>query len=147
MDVDLFKQYNDALGHPAGDACLVQLGRVLAAQVHRPGDLAARLGGEEFAFVAAATDGTGGELLADRLRRNVEQLALPHPSSTVERVVTISIGVASTTPGFGGDPKQLVEAADRALYAAKKGGRNRVERFDPPSAALAGAEKSEERIM
>ncbi len=146
MDVDFFKQYNDALGHPAGDACLAQLAKVLAEHVNRPGDLAARLGGEEFAFIAA-TDGNGAESLADRLRRHVVQLGLPHPSSSVERVVTISVGVATTAPGFGGIPTTLVEAADRALYAAKKGGRNRVERFDPPTAPGVEAGAGEERIM
>lgn len=146
-DVDFFKQYNDALGHPEGDACLVRLARVLAEQTNRPGDLAARLGGEEFAFIAASTDGDGAELLAERLRRQVELLALPHPSSSVSRVVTVSVGVAVTAPGFGGDPRSLVEAADRALYAAKKGGRNRVERADPPGASPADAAENVERIM
>ena len=146
MDVDYFKQYNDTLGHPAGDACLVRLAEVLADQVRRPGDLAARLGGEEFAFVAAATDGEGAELLAERLRHRVEELEIVHPRSAVARHVTISIGVASTVPDFGGDPSMLLSAADRALYAAKQGGRNRVQREDLPGSADRPHPESEERI-
>ncbi len=117
IDVDHFKQYNDAFGHPAGDAVLRQMARLMEREA-RASDLAARYGGEEFVLVLPRTDGAGAAAIAERLRGAVEADAWPrHP-------VTISLGVA--TLGLGQDDHGLIARADEALYASKAAGRNRV---------------------
>lgn len=128
VDVDHFKDYNDALGHLAGDACLRSVARTLAQDVMRPGDLVSRYGGEEFVVVLAATDGDGAARVAERLRAAVAALGLPHPTAPAG-CVTVSVGVVSCRPQRSGtelDVATLLRAADRALYAAKRAGRNRV---------------------
>ncbi|WP_307163105.1 MULTISPECIES: diguanylate cyclase [unclassified Massilia] len=124
-DVDRFKDYNDGLGHPAGDLCLKKVAAVLTGQLKRPADLAARYGGEEFAILLPDTDLAGALKLAEDCRRQLEQLALPHPTAA-GGVVTMSIGVASALPAEAGEVDALVAAADTALYEAKRGGRNRA---------------------
>jgi len=124
-DVDRFKNYNDSLGHPAGDLCLKKAAAALTGQLKRPADLAARYGGEEFAILLPDTGLAGALKLAEDCRRHLEQLALPHPDG-VGSVVTMSVGVASASPAEGGSIEALVAAADAALYDAKRGGRNRV---------------------
>ena len=124
-DIDFFKRYNDALGHPAGDRCLVEVARVLQGNARRAGDVAARFGGEEFALLLPATSGTDAAIVAERARAAVEALALPHPEGVV-RVVTASFGVATFVPESDGDPERLLATADAALYRAKRDGRNRV---------------------
>lgn len=127
IDVDAFKAYNDSLGHPRGDECLRRVAAYLAEGVHRAGDLVARYGGEEFAVLLGGTGAADAAAVAGRLRAGVEALALPHPASPVGDVVTVSIGVAGWVPGIDGPcPEELVAAADRALYAAKRAGRNRA---------------------
>lgn len=127
VDVDAFKAYNDSLGHPQGDECLRRVARYLADGVHRAGDLVARYGGEEFAVLLGGTSVADAAAVAGRLRAGVEALAIPHPASPVGGVVTVSVGVAGQVPGIDGPcPAELVGAADRALYAAKRAGRNRV---------------------
>ncbi|MFN7941493.1 MAG: diguanylate cyclase [Thermoanaerobaculia bacterium] len=130
IDVDCFKAYNDSRGHPAGDVCLQRVARAFSRGVHRAGDLVARYGGEEFALVLPDLDREGALALAERLRATIEGLAEPHPASPVAAVVTISAGVAVTVPDREAHPGDLVAAADRALYAAKQAGRNRVEVAD-----------------
>ncbi len=129
-DVDRFKNYNDSLGHPAGDLCLKKAASALTSQLKRPADLAARYGGEEFAILLPDTDLAGALKLAEDCRRHLEQLALPHPDG-VGNVVTMSVGVASTSPAAGGSIEELVAAADAALYDAKRAGRNRVAATTP----------------
>ncbi|MCS0591569.1 diguanylate cyclase domain-containing protein [Massilia norwichensis] len=124
-DVDRFKNYNDSLGHPAGDLCLKKAAAVLTGQLKRPADLAARYGGEEFAILLPDTDLAGALKLAEDCRRQLAQLALPHPDG-IDGVVTMSVGAASVSPATGGSIEALVAAADAALYDAKRGGRNRV---------------------
>lgn len=124
-DIDFFKRYNDALGHPAGDRCIVEVARVLAANARRAGDLAPRYGGEEFVLLLPATDAPEAALVAERTRAAIEALAIPHPDG-VGPVVTASFGVATFVPEAGGDPARLVATADQALYRAKNEGRNRV---------------------
>lgn len=123
-DIDHFKAYNDRYGHLAGDECLRQVAAALQAQVHRPGDLLARYGGEEFVLVLPQTPLSGAAQVAEALRQAVEDLALPHAGSPCGRV-TISLGVAEGAPQQD-SARDLFAAADRAMYAAKSGGRNRV---------------------
>jgi diguanylate cyclase (GGDEF)-like protein len=127
LDVDFFKAYNDLLGHPAGDACLKAVASAVAEAHRRAGELVARYGGEEFAVLIPGPTREGARAVAEALRRRVQELALPHPGSAVAPVVTVSVGLAWAAPAAGGAPQELVDAADRALYQAKNGGRNRVE--------------------
>jgi diguanylate cyclase (GGDEF)-like protein len=130
IDIDHFKLYNDHYGHTAGDRCLHRVATCLAANI-RATDLVARYGGEEFALVMPDTGIDAATRLAGRLRSTVEELAEPHPLAT-HHIVTVSVGVASITLTPGTHPKALVELADAALYRAKNGGRNRVEKALPP---------------
>ncbi len=126
VDVDSFKLFNDTHGHLEGDACLRRVAETLSASLSRAADLAARFGGEEFVSLLPHTSTEEAAGLAERLRARVEALAIPHPSSPVTPVVTVSIGCATAAPSEDGDPAALLAAADAALYAAKRAGRNRV---------------------
>jgi diguanylate cyclase (GGDEF)-like protein len=123
VDVDRFRPYNEALGHAAGDAVLKTVARLLGAAVRKV-DLVARYGGEEFAVVLARADRASAVAAAEKLRADVEAAALPHPAAPAGRV-TISVGIA-VFPDDGRDVGALVDAADSALYAAKRAGRNVV---------------------
>lgn len=127
FDLDEFKRFNDSYGHQAGDECLRQVATVLQEGVHRAGDLVARYGGEEFAAVLPDSDLKGALQYAESARLAVEELAITHSSSPVGSVVTLSAGVASALPRRGGSPAELIAQADRALYQAKRKGKNRVE--------------------
>ncbi len=119
LDVDHFKQYNDRLGHPAGDVALREVAQVIQ-QVVRESDFAARYGGEEFAIGLPHTDLQGATVLAERIREKVQNLL---PSG---EPLTISGGVATLDTNFLTNPNDLVKAADNALYIAKRSGRNRI---------------------
>jgi diguanylate cyclase (GGDEF)-like protein len=126
IDVDRFKTYNDRYGHPAGDECLKQVAHAIAKTILRPADLAARYGGEEFAVLLPNTDESGAAVVAERIRIAVRGLALEHADAT-NRVVTISAGVSAREDHAGTTgPDELLGNADRALYRAKHGGRDRV---------------------
>jgi len=137
LDVDHFKLYNDTLGHPAGDACLQQVAQAIASHALRPTDLAARYGGEEFVLLFAETDGDSAYLLAESIRAHIESLQIPHPRSTTSAWLTVSIGVATIHPHQLDNTESLFVAADRAMYLAKEGGRNRVQVTKTGGAALA----------
>ncbi|TVR65956.1 MAG: diguanylate cyclase [Spirochaetaceae bacterium] len=127
-DVDYFKRYNDALGHQEGDEALRIVAGVLQQHAQRAGDFVARYGGEEFVLVLPNTEIAGAYQLAESIRRLVREKEIPHPESP-ERLLTISIGVSAVIPeqgtaGARRDPRDLVKAADRALYDAKLGGRD-----------------------
>lgn len=124
LDVDWFKLYNDTYGHRAGDVCLQRLADVLAESVKCSSGLAARYGGEEFAVVLRTSD-AGGQVLAEKVRLAVEDLGIKHSASKTSPFVTISLGVSSMTPRSGENYRQLIDAADKALYQAKNKGRNR----------------------
>ncbi len=128
LDIDHFKEYNDFYGHVGGDDCLRQIAAVLKNRIKRSADLAARWGGEEFACLLPETEHAAGFTVAEELRAEVYALGLAHEGSHTAPVVTISAGVATVTPDAdsGAAPELLVEQADRALYAAKESGRNRV---------------------
>jgi diguanylate cyclase (GGDEF)-like protein len=132
-DIDNFKAYNDGYGHLAGDECLVKVARAVSTASNRPGDLAARYGGEEFVLILPGTSEEGARTLAERLRQRVADLAIPHAHSHLAPHLTISLGVASAVPRPGSDPADLLDLADRALYAAKEEGRNRVKVLRPPA--------------
>ncbi len=125
MDVDWFKKYNDHYGHPAGDECLRQVARVLSEALGRTGDLVARYGGEEFVFITPGTTIENAVLMALRVCAAMQAQSLVHELSEFGHV-TVSIGVASMLPEQGRSSYDLVTAADKALYAAKQQGRNRV---------------------
>ncbi len=127
IDIDHFKAFNDRYGHLQGDACLRQIAHALVSTVRRAGDIVARYGGEEFAVVLPATTLVGAKLVAEQLRTDVVKLKIQHDASATGPHVTISLGVASTVPRQGVAPATLVAAADRALYQAKRSGRNCVE--------------------
>ena len=122
-DIDFFKKVNDTYGHDAGDAVLVRVAAVLHDGV-RTVDVCARLGGEELALILPQTSPEGAVELAERLRQRIEALSVPHGGVTVR--VTVSMGVATYRAGETGKG-QLFKRADERLYAAKHGGRNRVE--------------------
>lgn len=126
-DVDSFKAYNDTFGHPAGDLCLKEFAAILTAQSKRPADLAARYGGEEFTIILPDTDLSGAELLAESCRAQLEALAIDNPGAVCGKV-TMSIGVACVIPSKNSSPEALIDAADKAVYQAKRQGRNRVVR-------------------
>ncbi|MBV9419129.1 MAG: sensor domain-containing diguanylate cyclase [Alphaproteobacteria bacterium] len=125
IDADHFKMFNDLYGHQAGDACLRMMGEVLRAALHRPGDLAARYGGEEFAVFLPDTGALGAMQVAEAIRAEIEARRIEH-SGNEDGVVSVSIGVATLVPDIGGEPRELVQEADSALYRAKEQGRNRV---------------------
>ena len=125
VDADHFKSFNDTYGHQAGDEVLRKIAGVLRTRAHRVSDLAARYGGEEFAVVLGNTDHAGAAKLAEAIRADVEALAIPH-ASRPGGVATISIGHATRSEGGYDSVQDLVAAADKALYEAKNGGRNRV---------------------
>ncbi|TPQ27041.1 diguanylate cyclase [Methylomonas sp. EFPC3] len=126
VDIDSFKQYNDFYGHPMGDECLKRVAEALQAMTHRPEDLVARLGGEEFAILLPNTDSIGAMLRAEQYRETVETLKIRHVKNNPLAFVTISVGVASLQAHAHDHSAILLKAADDALYQAKNQGRNRV---------------------
>ncbi|MCB1693194.1 MAG: GGDEF domain-containing protein [Pseudomonadales bacterium] len=129
IDLDAFKRFNDTYGHLDGDECLRRVSGVLKETVKRPGDLAARYGGEELACVLPETDADDAYALAETIRKRVLALHIPHSARIDgEKFVTISAGVAGFEPARDTDTSDFVRRADEALYAAKESGRNRVVR-------------------
>ncbi|MEG4801694.1 diguanylate cyclase [Microcoleus sp. ARI1-B5] len=125
LDVDYFKRYNDLYGHQAGDTCLVKVAKAAAAAVKRSADLFVRYGGEEFAAILPNTDAAGAIAVAESMRQAIRDLAIPHEQSDVSAIVTVSMGIASMVPCCEKSPEELIAASDRALYDAKRQGRDR----------------------
>jgi diguanylate cyclase (GGDEF)-like protein len=125
IDVDHFKLFNDTYGHPEGDVCLSRLGETLAAIAAETQGFAGRYGGEEFCLLLPNTDSSRALEIGEMVRAAVQNLAMPHCTSSYE-AVTVSVGVACTKPNDTQQPGDLIEAADAALYAAKHRGRNAV---------------------
>ncbi|AFZ25473.1 diguanylate cyclase (GGDEF) domain-containing protein [Cylindrospermum stagnale PCC 7417] len=125
-DVDFFKKYNDTYGHLAGDHCLQQVAKTIALSVKHPADLVARYGGEEFAVILSNTNSNGAMYVAEVIRKEVHNLQIPHAQSRVDEYVTLSIGVTTIVPNLDISPDTLIAIADKALYAAKAQGRNRI---------------------
>ncbi len=125
IDVDFFKEYNDRYGHPQGDQCLRIVAQTISRVVHRPADLVARYGGEEFILILPETPVEGAGHVAEIVRASIEAEKLAHEGSHFG-FVTVSLGVASMTPQVDREALELIHAADRALYRAKKEKRNFV---------------------
>ena len=124
-DVDQFKQYNDTLGHAAGDRVLQDVAAALRQAARRPGDLAARYGGEEFVLLLPETDAPQAQQLADGLLQRMAARKLPHPAASAAPCVTLSLGGITTIPASNEVAPDFFERADAALYQAKAQGRNR----------------------
>jgi diguanylate cyclase (GGDEF)-like protein len=137
IDVDRFKDLNDTLGHTAGDENLIRIADVLRRTLARGTDLVARYGGEEFSAILPATARSGAIVAAEKLRRATADLGLVHPTAPTG-ILTISIGISTFDGTLPFSPADLTEAADRALYKAKRAGRNRVvfERADKSKTVL-----------
>ncbi|WP_202908504.1 diguanylate cyclase domain-containing protein [Labrys sp. WJW] len=126
IDVDHFKQYNDTYGHLAGDEVLKTVATAVRSTFQRPKDLAVRMGGEEFAVVLPQTLADDLAFLAEKVVQAIEGLGLPHAASPIAEKVTISVGGATHIPAGNDQPERLIEAADKAMYEAKRSGRNRA---------------------
>lgn len=126
LDIDHFKLFNDTYGHQMGDECLKKVAEALKATIHRPTDLLARFGGEEFAIILGGTDLEGAVNIAQQAVENVKNLKIPHCKSQTSENVTISVGVATTFVTVGMTEAELIKAADDALYRAKENGRNQI---------------------
>jgi len=126
LDVDFFKLYNDRYGHQAGDDALRLIAVTLKSCLRRPADLVARYGGEEFACILPETSHDDAMVLAAELERKIRDLQVPHENSSVEKYITISLGLATREADVGGDVQALIGLADHMLYQAKNSGRGRV---------------------
>lgn len=128
VDIDHFKEFNDTYGHGKGDDCLRQLAKVMEKTLRRAGDFLARYGGEEYMAVLPYTDREAAMATARKIMNAVDELRLPHESSPVCEHVTVSLGVGTLMPSLDdADLGELVERTDKALYAAKRAGRHRIE--------------------
>jgi diguanylate cyclase (GGDEF)-like protein len=124
IDIDRFKLFNDTYGHLSGDQALIRIAEVIKAVIKRSSDLAARFGGEEFVVMLMNTTAEGAAVVAEEIRKRVEELGIENEK--IKNVITVSLGVASLIPENGIEHDELIEAADRALYKAKEDGRNKV---------------------
>lgn len=124
-DVDHFKEYNDTFGHKAGDLCLCRIANVLETNTRRTGEVAARYGGEEFLLLFPHLDAASAFALAETIRNTIGQTAKDKATRS-GREITISLGIATTIPAEGGKPENLILEADKAMYEAKRAGRNRT---------------------
>lgn len=125
-DIDYFKIYNDTYGHLKGDECLIRVAKAINRAVKRSTDLVARYGGEEFGIILTNTERQGAIAIAQSIQKAVNQLKIPHPNPREKNhhYIAMSLGVASLIPQKKLSPKILVASADKALYEAKKQGRN-----------------------
>ena len=130
-DIDHFKAYNDYYGHLKGDDSLRKVASILSEHARRGGDTAARYGGEEFAIILPNTSKESASLLAEQIHQAINGLALEHKASKTSNIITASFGVATIIPQREMLSSVLVSMADKALYEAKQGGRNRVITMDP----------------
>lgn len=131
VDVDYFKFYNDAVGHPAGDKALRRVADALSDRARRAGDTVCRFGGEEFAMILPSTPPTEAMLLAERIRSDIQGAGIPHPGHPkgAGQVLTVSIGVSAALNHddlAARSAMDYINLADAALYQAKRGGRNRI---------------------
>jgi diguanylate cyclase (GGDEF)-like protein len=146
-DADYFKALNDTAGHLRGDECLQWLARICEGFAIDEHDLVARYGGEEFVLLLPGRTLEDAIAHAEKLRCAVVEKGFEHPASPLASRVTISIGVAAMIPSAEATPKQLVAAADRAMYDAKTGGRDRVAWYSPAgSFAVSATDRDDQAI-
>lgn len=126
IDVDLFKLYNDTLGHQAGDICLLTIAQTLEKALLRSSDKVFRYGGEEFTVILPSTSATAALAVAGRIMDAIHQLKIPHKCSPIAPFITISVGIATRGPEDATDNETLIKQADKALYRAKSSGRNQA---------------------
>jgi diguanylate cyclase (GGDEF)-like protein/PAS domain S-box-containing protein len=127
LDIDYFKAYNDYYGHIGGDDCLRRVAQALTSVAMRPRDFIGRFGGEEFVLLLPDTDAQAAATIAERCRRTILDLRIPHEESAVSEYLSISLGVDTVIPQPGANANDFVSAVDTRLYKAKQSGRNRVE--------------------
>jgi diguanylate cyclase (GGDEF)-like protein/PAS domain S-box-containing protein len=130
LDVDFFKTFNDTYGHLAGDNCLRLIATTIKTSVARATDIVARFGGEEFVALLTDTNQHGAMTLAERIRKRVEELSIPHAGSDIPAQVTVSLGVVTIYSSTISSAKHIVALADKALYGAKEAGRNCISVID-----------------
>lgn len=126
LDIDNFKAYNDSYGHSVGDECLVEIAKAMKASFKRGSDLVARYGGEEFVVIMPELMEDDAIVMANMVRKTIEDLHIPHISSPVSEWVTVSVGVTARVPEESDTPLDLFLVADKALYQAKSAGKNQV---------------------
>ena len=141
VDIDFFKEFNDCYGHVIGDHALIQVASVLKKQLQRASDVVARFGGEEFVLMLPHMDQESATTFAEKIRKAVWDLNIPHEKSRISDRVSISIGFSTVSSYTAIDPKVLLNTADAALYSAKRGGRNRAFFLSPPQTDPAGKAK------
>lgn len=124
MDIDNFKKYNDTFGHPQGDKCLQAVAGAIKKSARRSTDIVSRIGGEEFMVFIHGTDEMEPVKLAEKIRVNVEKMQIPQSPALANPYVTISLGVAAVIPDDPEGYSKLYDEADKALYYAKRNGRN-----------------------
>lgn len=146
MDVDFFKQYNDHYGHLSGDECLKAIAQALNHSINRGSDLVGRYGGEEFIILLPDTDIDGAIIVAERILKNIDELAIPHQLSTVADHVTMSIGVEAVSADNMCSLDVLLAGADKNLYLAKERGRHQVCSRNVSHKTLLILDKSEEQL-
>lgn len=131
LDIDYFKKYNDSYGHDAGDKALIAVAKAIEISINRGSDFAFRLGGEEFGVLFCNTDIDGSLLLAERIRKNVEELKIEHTNSLVSKYISVSIGLLVVDfVQENVDEHGFYTMADDALYQAKESGRNKVVMYE-----------------
>jgi diguanylate cyclase (GGDEF)-like protein len=124
IDVDCFKLYNDTYGHSMGDDCLKAIADTLSGSIRADDGFAARYGGEEFTVILPRANQIRAKTVSDRLVGRIVDLAIPHKSSPVTDIVTVSIGYTSGVPDGRLTAEDFIERADKALYLSKQNGRN-----------------------
>ena len=129
IDIDFFKLFNDTYGHLQGDTCLKKVAQKIKKNLKRSTDLVARYGGEEFVVILPNTENSGAIFFAESIRTEVNNLKINHKTSKVNKYITISLGVATTIPTINSHSDELISQADKALYCAKKEGRNCTRSF------------------
>ncbi len=146
LDIDHFKAFNDTAGHQAGDVCLKRVAGIIQSELRDYVDAAFRFGGEEFILVLRGVDLTTAIRISERIRRAIEDAAIPHPALAPGEVVTVSMGVASAIVSREIRVGVIISAADSALYAAKRNGRNQVSPR-PPAADVVDMTDRKLRLM
>jgi diguanylate cyclase (GGDEF)-like protein len=126
VDIDHFKQYNDFYGHIQGDTCLKKVVTALKKAIKRSADMIARYGGEEFVALLPSTDSEGAKKIAVAMQKATHRMKEEHIKSPVDKIVTVSIGIATSLPKKDGKWETLIDAADNALYQAKSLGRDQI---------------------